>query len=862
MNFKKLIKGITISLALVLISSCSGADGYCNISFNTNTTYKTNSVLSQNVKYGGKVKKPSVSITEDNPDNLKVYAWYTDKQLTDEWNFKKDKVEKNMILYAEWKKTFTVNYYVGKNTTPENTITVFDGETIKEHVDYAIGYEYLGSYTDREYTQKFDYSQGVTSNLDIYMKISEGIDIYEGNPAGGLYSNLEIFSASDKKDTEEKPEIGSIQKAADGEAVLIDFGYSPDYTDPYVEVSLQLDISKSRILHFVMKHYGLGDKITLYFTTLLDVETYKYSATGANYSENFVYRHSFKQNEIGMTEEDDYVDIAIDLAANSYFNGYSVWGTSPYLGKLRIQLDYQSQSYEDRSNTMLLKRIYGSNTGYEKGIVTEDSEKIKTMLVDDEQLPIQQDVPNAFIFPKDYEYVDTSVTSSVYKKKEGLLMHYENEIVMREHSDKTQRISLVCPTDEQGEVIGDKIISLDANRTLKVTLRNLGYAESINIVITNDYGGKTYAPLRINRQMNKSKTYVINLNREALMIHTLVSVDFEYEAVGVDNALLLESVRFVETQPTDIPGLNFDDSKAFGFVEKDNKATITYSPSYAGVEFDVNDKSAVVTSSKTDINTSNLGYYFLQLTYSKSKSSRIVGVYITLFVDGSYREKMYFETPSIAKNSTTCELDTAQGGTVTNLKIEFKFEDGTTEIGTNEGIIRLCSLKFVTSDIYCFDMAKDYSSGLDSTWRKNFEYSYDDNKTASQLIPDYNATSWNISFYLGYCHAHYSTELYACQNLPTEGKTKLVIIYNNPDEASWLNLIAAYSSTISGNPDLEESYTVAEYKMNLKGNMKEYEWAAAVFTLPQGEKYAGKFIGKFSLFNNAASVYIRNVAVI
>ena len=112
--------------------------------FDTNTTLNASTVSTQYVKKGGKVKQPASSILGDNPDGLALYGWYTSKSLETRWNFKKDTVESSMTLYAKWEQEFTVKYFVADETFPTNTITVFKGDTVKEHYEYCAGFEYLG----------------------------------------------------------------------------------------------------------------------------------------------------------------------------------------------------------------------------------------------------------------------------------------------------------------------------------------------------------------------------------------------------------------------------------------------------------------------------------------------------------------------------------------------------------------------------------------------------------------------------------------------------------------------------------------------------------------------------------------------
>ncbi len=845
-----LFKTLAVFLVMTTISACGETGDYRTVSFDANTSYQTNNVLPQSIKVGGKVKKPSVTITEDNPDNYKVYAWYKEKSLQTQWNFKKDVVEKSMTLYAEWKKVYTVNYFVGDDIAPMNTVNVFEGETIKEHADYCAGYSYLGSYTDKAYTIPFDYSQGITSNLDIYMKKSEGIDLYEGNPAGGLYENLEIYQSTDRSSTPEVPEVGNISRTENRDAIFIDFGYSPDVADPYIELSLNLDISKSQVLHFVMKYFGKAEKLYFYFTTLLDNQNFIYSVTGKNYNENFTASYYFSDNEKEMSEEDEYIDIAVDLASLSYYNGYSVWGTSPYLGKIRIQSVYQSTSKDDHSNAMLLKRIYGTNEGYENGVITEDSDNIKNILKDDSTLPSQEEISTGFIFPKNKELVSSSSTAATYSKNDGLLMHFENEIEMRKQDNKTQSVTIKLPTNSQGDVIGDKQVSLETYQNMYVTLRNYGYGDSLRVIIENDYGGKTFTTLKLDRRALKEKTYSINLSREALMIHTLVSITFEYEAVGVDNAILVSNIYFDITKPFDIPGISFDDREIFGLTTSEGSIDISHSKSYAATEFDVKENNSVATSTKTDIKFTNTGYYNLTLAYSRSKNSLVEGVYVSFKVNGSYSKEYFIETPEITNSTATIRIDSEDFGSISNIKFRFK--------GT--GIIRFVALRFEVDDLYCFDLSHDMTPYAYSDWASGMTYSYNEALSASTLVPDPSQAQTSISFYLGIGNSWYGHNAYNCQNLLLLGKTRIAIVYHNDEAATPLQMIPSYTKSIDSNPDSETTYARDLFTLSLRGEMAAFEWDVVYINIPR--EYTNAYLGKLTFRNLTSAVSFRMVAVI
>lgn len=76
----------------------------CTVSFESNGGSQ---VPEQKVQYGEKIVPP------ENPERENLYfsGWYTDIDLTDEWDFEEDTVEGNMSLYAKWSDTLQENIY-------------------------------------------------------------------------------------------------------------------------------------------------------------------------------------------------------------------------------------------------------------------------------------------------------------------------------------------------------------------------------------------------------------------------------------------------------------------------------------------------------------------------------------------------------------------------------------------------------------------------------------------------------------------------------------------------------------------------------------------------------------------------------
>lgn len=92
-----------------LVSTQDGADSYladaqdltvvvsteCTVWFESNGG---SAVPEQTVVYGEPVEKPS----DPQREGKQFAGWYTDLDLTQEWDFEKDTVKGNMILYAKW----------------------------------------------------------------------------------------------------------------------------------------------------------------------------------------------------------------------------------------------------------------------------------------------------------------------------------------------------------------------------------------------------------------------------------------------------------------------------------------------------------------------------------------------------------------------------------------------------------------------------------------------------------------------------------------------------------------------------------------------------------------------------------------
>ena len=844
----KKAKFLCVFAALLMLCSCDKEDhsNYCTINFDTNTTLNASRASSQKVVKGGKVKRPSSQIVGANPDNYQVFAWYKEKDCINEWNFKKDKAENNMTLFAKWEKKYTVKYFVGDNKSPISTTTVFNGFTVKEHAEYCLGYEYLGSYTDEEFTSPFDYSTPITSNLDIYMKKSDAICLYEGNKAGNLFDNLEIHAPTDGKG-----EIGNISKTDDKTAIKVNFGYSPVGTDPFVELAINIDITKSPVMYFRVRNLGEADSMSFYYTTITDINNYIYSATGNDYTEIFSEKHIYTAEEKQKMADGEFIDIKVDFAnpSRGLYHGYSVWGTSTHLGKMRIQSTYKSKNYEDRSNEVIFEKIWGSMDGYDNGVITQDTEEIKNLCKDDSSIMPQPAANDGFVFPKDFDLVEDSATTKSYKKNNGLLVSFKNEIEMRKETNKYQKVSINLPM-EGYHVVGDKQISLDQYKTVYVTLQNYSYVDSIDVYIHNDYGGTAHTTFKVPTRMTEPRVFIANLSKESTMAHTLTGIDFEIIASGVDNAIMISKIAFGEAKPADISGVDFDDKNCFGF--EGNNVDVSYASSSSSVQFNVKESGSFVTSTKNDIKLTNRGYYNLNLTYTRPKGSEIKKVFVSFSDGNQYSSEIEFELDASITTikSLVKEMDPLSTGLIKNIKLRFE--------GT--GIIRVRSLRFEVNDSYNLNLANDFSNAYDPTWLKGISLSYDQTREATSFSVSNQPGDKNASFYFGPGRSSFPIA-YNCMNMNCNGKTKIVIVYHNDNANASCIMIPAFSYSNNDIPDLVTGIiNFRECPVTFVGNMSEYEWGYVEIDIPS--ELSSMYLGKISFRNLSSTISVRLVAVI
>lgn len=830
-------------------------DGIYTVSFDLCTDLKTNNILDQEVEKGGTVTKPVVAVIGDNPNNSEVVGWYTDAEYTDKWNFLTDTVESDMTLYAEWVDKFTVSYYLGNElTTPMFSELIKAGETISEdRKSLSDGYRSEGFFLDPDHTVKYDFETPVTGNMSLYIDRSD--EFYfsskmiadrftpvaaDGGKNGATAGNLQYVADDNLADGDES-------------YVKINFGYSPEVADAHCELkAVKVDITSSQKIKIRMKNMGGAESIKLYYVIRHEDDS---PIVAQYYNETCAYIYRFSDDEKYMTEDSDWLELVLDLAKGTsehsgIVDGVSLWGNASYLNQLRLQAGYKSTSPEDLSNEFWIQSIEGVKDDTYVG--TADTREIGDMLADDDAAAVQQaadaqeDVAG-WVFPKDN--ADVNGTVDLYDKTSGLLMYAPY---------RASGAKMIL-TLSDGETI-----NLDDLTTLTFRLRNYGYATSFKIKYYNAKGRSAEQVVNISTRDSETKEYKLNMFNATNWNGNLKSIEITYNSVGIDNAILFESISFSEFVPIQIPGFNFNDKDTFGATTTE-AMEVSYDKENNGTLINVTDSANAAIERAYTGSYTNMGYKYMTLNYVMSTAG-ITAVNVELTVDG---EKNVYEFPVSAGDNTPVSVLLQKNGNVENVKITF----------TGIGAITLQNITFVVDD-YSLDLSASSTADFilaKGDWGATTAY---DSNTNSTLYTQNGTSAW-IKYYFGYV---LENDKLGAGNIPLEGKSKIVIVYQNTTD------VAAALNVAIGITDITEddSWKTVLTQMStsgggtltaqtMKANMGEDEWACLEFDLFSGNLNANESVLNSEtaaqkaltvvqvLFANAnltSSIRIRSIAVI
>jgi uncharacterized repeat protein (TIGR02543 family) len=124
----------------------------------------------QEIVSGGKVTKPK----DPKCEGLAFIGWFKDADKTQAWTFEVDTVTSNVFLYAKWLKEYIIDFdLVELSTTPVSIPSqiIVDGKRITEpNKPKKSGYTFLGWFTDKEYTEPWDFNSEIHMSLTLYAK--------------------------------------------------------------------------------------------------------------------------------------------------------------------------------------------------------------------------------------------------------------------------------------------------------------------------------------------------------------------------------------------------------------------------------------------------------------------------------------------------------------------------------------------------------------------------------------------------------------------------------------------------------------------------------------------------------------------
>lgn len=124
-------------------------------------------VDARTVGYGQTVTKPQ----DPTFGSYEFLGWFLNLDDVDSFNFNTP-ITSDIVLYARWNVTLYTVSFDACGGTAVNAQTVVKGKEATEPTTTWEGYEFLGWYTDENYTTEFDFDQQITSDVTLYAKWS------------------------------------------------------------------------------------------------------------------------------------------------------------------------------------------------------------------------------------------------------------------------------------------------------------------------------------------------------------------------------------------------------------------------------------------------------------------------------------------------------------------------------------------------------------------------------------------------------------------------------------------------------------------------------------------------------------------
>ena len=122
-------------------------------------------IPNQEVEFDSQAKEPTIEAKE----GLEFDGWYTDKEFNNKFNFS-DPIKNELSLYARWnKKKYTVSFVLEGKDIPSQEVE-FNSQAAEPKVDPKDGFEFDGWYTDKEFKNKFNFSDPIKNELNLYAR--------------------------------------------------------------------------------------------------------------------------------------------------------------------------------------------------------------------------------------------------------------------------------------------------------------------------------------------------------------------------------------------------------------------------------------------------------------------------------------------------------------------------------------------------------------------------------------------------------------------------------------------------------------------------------------------------------------------
>lgn len=782
-NLILLLLAVIVSGMLVFSGCSSKKEGY-TVTFNTCTSLSTTKVNAYTVEPGSTISKPNLSIIDDEYSDYMVVGWYLDEGYTQEWDFDKDVVEEDIVLYAKWEEQLFVRYFTSNSTEPRLGEYVKKGDYIEPKTDYVKGYKVLGYYADPGYSVEFDFTQPITESTNVYTLVSDCIYW----DATAIANDFRLGVASGEGST--KGAV-TLEEDEQGQYANIDFGYSTT-TDPHLQYVNYLDMTKSQIM--TIKYKNLGNAKSLRFFWQIVIEDG--SVLGLEGPQTPIPTAAVEIKS-GMSEEDEWQTLEIDMTELTIINDVSQWSEGLYLSIFRIDAEYKDGTDDEFvPNILQIKEIsFATAEGYESRDTVEiESADVFAIM---EAAKTQDNVTGGYVFPKNrasalprqgtvqYNQLDSVTWLFPYGGKKGLVTF-----------DMT-------PLN----------IQMDENQMLCMKYKNEGYGNTITLRYTNTDGRVGEKEIEIKSDMSGYSTLYVNMLNEKKWGGKLATLDLIYHKQGANNVLSMQQISVQPYVASDIPGINFADPKCAGFTTN-NAYEIVFDSKGEAVYVEMKADTAIFQK-KVSVNTTI--YDTLDFKYQIQKAG-IESITIGYQLGGKWYTQN-FDKIDRTSGIEHLSLPLEKKGNVTALKIELH----------GKGTISMNALEFKVSKENSLDFSNStyISNHFMDEWAVDTVLDYDSLKSALYISGDKPHS--RCFFYLG--ASGYM------DNIRLDSKNeKIYVSYNNPGEARDISMTVCYagSDNMKGSGMAGDDATVKETKMvtqtaTIQGNMKDGEWAVAVF---------------------------------